>query len=291
MSEQATVSTPIAKSIAVHAVFNDRSSLREALVKQALAESWDVATIKSEREKAAYGCRRSETCQWRLNARPVNSKVPDGDWRVTSIIGEHTCAGSAPPARAETSKVENMLPMLQERLETTYKTSTSDIRSTLKLAVGSEVPRHLATRLKRVLVEGTHDSYLESYRLIPAFLACLKEDNPSAKIDVEYHKDGWLERVFICPSQSNTILKYSLRFVALDATFTKNGFNNQHLLIAAGRDGENRTVIYAWALVEGENEDTWKWFCYNLKIAMPDIEKLDARVKNRKSDIIVLDLC
>jgi hypothetical protein len=134
-------------------------------------------------------------------------------------------------------------------METTYQTTAREIRGVAKRALGEEVPQQQAGRLKRHLNEETHDDYLESYRLIPAYIEALMEANPhGVYVDVVYHPTGWLQRVFICPRQSDKIFRDSLRFVALDGTFTKNSFKGQHLLIACGRDGDNNTVIYAWAL-------------------------------------------
>ncbi|XP_023633435.1 uncharacterized protein LOC111829036 [Capsella rubella] len=37
-----------------------------------------------------------------------------------------------------------------------------------------------------------------------------------------------------------------------------------HLLAAVGRDGDNRIVPIAWAVVEIENDDNWEWFVKNI---------------------------
>jgi hypothetical protein len=42
--------------------------------------------------------------------------------------------------------------------------------------------------------------------------------------------------------------------VLLDATFFLNVYN-QVILLAIGRDGNNRSYLLAWAIVESENTD------------------------------------
>jgi hypothetical protein len=49
--------------------------------------------------------------------------------------------------------------------------------------------------------------------------------------------------------------------VAIDGIFLKGSFVHI-LLLAAGIDAKG---ILAWALVEGENESSWKWFFSQLK--------------------------
>jgi len=52
--------------------------------------------------------------------------------------------------------------------------------------------------------------------------------------------------------------------VAVDGTFLKGTFVHT-LLLAVGVDAEGHIVILAWAIVEGENESSWKWFFSQLK--------------------------
>ena len=43
----------------------------------------------------------------------------------------------------------------------------------------------------------------------------------------------------------------------------------QTLLTASGRDGNGGIFLYAWALVESENKDSWSWFLENMTEAEP----------------------
>lgn len=38
------------------------------------------------------------------------------------------------------------------------------------------------------------------------------------------------------------------------------------LLVAVGRDADNRMYPIAWIVVRGENKDTWGWFIKKLKV-------------------------
>jgi hypothetical protein len=51
----------------------------------------------------------------------------------------------------------------------------------------------------------------------------------------------------------------SLPIIVFDGTFFLNVYN-QTILLAVGRDGENRPYLIAWAIVESENTDSWTWF-------------------------------
>jgi len=72
------------------------------------------------------------------------------------------------------------------------------------------------------------------------------------------------KRVFICPLASSISFGHVRGIVAVDGTFLKGTFVHT-LLLAVGVDAEGHIVILAWAIVEGENESSWKWFFSQLK--------------------------
>jgi hypothetical protein len=69
-----------------------------------------------------------------------------------------------------------------------------------------------------------------------------------------------LKQVFICPLASRISFGHMRGIVAVDDTFLKGSFVHT-LLLAVGVDAERHIVILTWAIVEGENESSWKkWF-------------------------------
>ena len=62
------------------------------------------------------------------------------------------------------------------------------------------------------------------------------------------------------------------RFVAVDGTFLKGRFIQQ-LLLAVGIDANGNTLILAWAVVESENEESWRYFFEHLRESIPEISE------------------
>ena len=58
-------------------------------------------------------------------------------------------------------------------------------------------------------------------------------------------------------------------FYALDGTHTRSRYN-LIFLVAVGIDAEDHVLPLAWALVPGENETWWSWFCDQLARAFED---------------------
>ncbi|XP_010445242.1 PREDICTED: uncharacterized protein LOC104727881 [Camelina sativa] len=55
--------------------------------------------------------------------------------------------------------------------------------------------------------------------------------------------------------------------IGLDGAFLKWDIKG-HFLAAVGRDGDNRIVPIAWAIVEIENDDNWEWFVKHLSSSL-----------------------
>ncbi|KAK2447979.1 hypothetical protein QL285_007283 [Trifolium repens] len=67
-------------------------------------------------------------------------------------------------------------------------------------------------------------------------------------------------RLYICFDACKRGFKEGCRpMIGLDGCFLKGYFGGQ-LLIAVGRDANNHTFVIAYAVVDVENKDNWKWF-------------------------------
>ncbi|XP_022033043.1 uncharacterized protein LOC110934163 [Helianthus annuus] len=114
----------------------------------------------------------------------------------------------------------------------------------------------------------------EHYGKLGAYLAALKEANPTSTFELvtvpsEYYgQEPGTEvffRLFICfdPIKKG-FLAGCRRLLCLDGCFIKT-FLGGMLLVAIGRDGNDQMYPVAWAVVEGENNDSWWWFMNELK--------------------------
>ncbi|KAA8911213.1 hypothetical protein FN846DRAFT_904474 [Sphaerosporella brunnea] len=115
------------------------------------------------------------------------------------------------------------------------------------------VQKHLKARLKygsahKVLLslQGKGiDLERDQFRLLPAYIELLKKHDP----------DG---RYFLSMDDNTT------RFQPF-FTFTKNKFR-QIILFADRLDGNNEVSLLAWAVVESENEESWRFLLTQLKM-------------------------
>ena len=67
-------------------------------------------------------------------------------------------------------------------------------------------------------------------------------------------------RIYICLNAWKQGFKTSCgSFIGLDGCFLK-GYYGDHLLAAAGQDANNAFFVIAYAVVNVEDKDNWKWF-------------------------------
>jgi len=187
---------------------------------------------------------------------------------------EHTCLGNAPVKWKFTSSISWLSEEVPKLISVTPKTSTKDIVDIILKRHGHTIELQQAQKVKAFLLNNNLAVHAEDFQKLPAYLDALKNVNPELYTNLSIRTDGeTFHRIFICPYQSNTAFHDSLPFVSLDGTFLKTQFR-QTLLFAVGRDLNNQIYLLAWAVVESENEQSWRYFLRHLKIALPAINDL-----------------
>jgi transposase-like protein len=75
------------------------------------------------------------------------------------------------------------------------------------------------------------------------------------------------------------------RFIAIDGTFLKGRFIQQ-LLFAVGINANGNTLILAWAVVESENKESWRYFFEHLRESILEIlEEMCVLISDRDKGI------
>jgi MULE transposase domain len=84
--------------------------------------------------------------------------------------------------------------------------------------------------------------------------------------------DGKFYRLFIMPGVAEGTFTNCLPLLLLDGTFFLNAYH-QTILLAIGRDGDNRPYLIAWAIVESENTESWTWFIQQIVAGCPSLNE------------------
>ncbi|GJT57272.1 mutator type transposase [Tanacetum coccineum] len=134
-----------------------------------------------------------------------------------------------------------------------------------KFEVG--VSKQKVFRAKKMAYERVVGSYSQQYAQLRDYCMELKEKNPNTtvKIEVEPPEDPDSEerkfkRIYICLGPLKDGFKAGGRdFLGLDGCFLSGPYPGQ-ILTAVGVDPNNGIYPLAYAVVESESKDSWKWF-------------------------------
>ncbi|XP_035846418.1 uncharacterized protein LOC118492469 [Helianthus annuus] len=139
--------------------------------------------------------------------------------------------------------------------------SAKDIQDAVKEKYKVIITKWLAYKAKCKASGKLHGSMKEHYSKLGSYLEALKEANPESTFELVTVPPEYYDM------QSDAEVFFRL-FICFDA-LKKGGM----LLVAVGRDANNQMYPVAWAVVEGENNDSWTWFMTELKKCLEVLEE------------------
>ncbi|WOK94423.1 hypothetical protein Cni_G03125 [Canna indica] len=120
-------------------------------------------------------------------------------------------------------------------------------------------------RVRSAALEKLRGSVEDHYALLGPYVSELKRKNPTSLFQIVCDREYTgappiFKRIYIgFYALKNGFLQDCRPIIGFDGCFLKTFLGGQ-LLSAIGVDGNNQIFLIAWAVVEGENYDAWKWF-------------------------------
>ena len=227
-------------------------------------ESW-APSNQSNKIRLQLHCLLS-TCAFYIRI----GRNKDDSFGVTSYI-PHNC----PPSTHTQFKPRNSAWYIASRLKRDITINRHIKPKEIQERAGiyhqlQDVPYKPAWRARerlRNILDGDEGA---SFGLIPDWgRRILDNSTTSPYLISKLSDDMRFEALFVMIGEIRTILPTLRPFYALDGTHTRSRYNLT-LLIAVGIDAEDRILPLAFALVPGENETWWNWFCEHLVQAFDD---------------------
>jgi hypothetical protein len=107
----------------------------------------------------------------------------------------------------------------------------------------------------------------EAYAKVPILLHVIAHFNPGTRCDIDtrgqwlpnetYRYYSVLKHIFWCFPQCVASFAHCRPVISVDGTFLTGKYKGT-LMVAVGMTAENQLVLLAFALVEGENNESWK---------------------------------
>ncbi|XP_073125313.1 uncharacterized protein [Henckelia pumila] len=131
---------------------------------------------------------------------------------------------------------------------------------------GVELSYHKAWKGKELSMHDIHGVDDEFYDKLRWYCSAIKETNPGSIVECEIEQcSNKFKRLFICFNACATGFVHGCRpLVFLDGTHIKSKHKG-NILVAVVKDANDDLFTLAYAVVDAENDDNWRWFCFQLK--------------------------
>ncbi|KAK8632665.1 hypothetical protein V6N13_073051 [Hibiscus sabdariffa] len=220
-------------------LFKDGKEFKDAIRKYSKLSRRELKIIRNEPKRIRVKCLASVKCPWRIFASYSRATRCI---QVKSFQDEHNCCVSFQ------NKMVNVA-VIADHFEATIRDHPKMKLKEIQRRVASEI--HVNVNLTRAKNPGSTIK-MAVQRVTP-------------------NSPPHFKRFFVCFDSLKKGWKEGCRpILGLDGCFLKGPFKSE-LLLAVGRDANNKMYLVAWAIVEVECTDSWAWFL-NLLAADLDLE-------------------
>ncbi|XP_058734332.1 uncharacterized protein LOC131606064 [Vicia villosa] len=239
--------------------FRSKDDFKEAITSYAVQSGRNMRFTKNDKVRVRVKCK--DGCQWEAYC----AKLPNEEtWQLRKLVEKHECSREYNVKMLTTKWLSKRI---QNSLKTNPRMKIKDIKAKTqrKWNVGVNKTKAIRARFKaRDMVDGY---FLGDYTRIYDYCHELLRANPGStiKINVDPVPDGsedqrpYFKRLYVCFAACKESFKLSRHIIGLDGCFLK-GLCGGQILAAIGRDPNDQMLPVAFAVVEGENRDSWTWF-------------------------------
>lgn len=243
-------------------LFETIEDAKKAVNDQAIRK-YAIKTLASDPKRYFSIC-RVHGCKYRINV----IRHSTGMFRVTSV-SPHTCRPQDRHLDKAMPRVSAISHLIEARLRSDPHLSVNSLRIELSDKLARQISYTCAWRAKEAVLENLFVHSKNAYSVIPAFSEAFISMDPDNLCKYEY-EGGRFRRVMIGNGASKLGSRHCLPLIFLDGSFLKSKHGGT-ILFCTTQDSNRSTYIIAYAVVEGESTESWKWFLEVLVGWIPDI--------------------
>ncbi|KAL4291477.1 hypothetical protein GQ457_14G016360 [Hibiscus cannabinus] len=136
--------------------------------------------------------------------------------------------------------------------------------------LGAYATYNMCQRARKNVLKEKNGSYVEEFASLWGYAAELIASNPGSTVTIQVDRDSvgiaTFHRMYIClAAVKQGWIEGCRSFIGVDGCFLKT-VTKGALLVAVGRDANNQMFPVAWAVVEGEGKESWRWFLQKLMV-------------------------
>ncbi|XP_020967348.1 uncharacterized protein LOC110266726 [Arachis ipaensis] len=248
-----------------------------AMLMPRLARSIFFARCDSTRSKAIC---YDEDCPWQIYCA---KRTFSASYQVKTFVNEHTCSRDNHCKSADGKWV---IDELEERIRVqpnlTVREADQYFRSEYDVLI-NERKIYRSMKKAKERIEG---SEIAQYARLRDYGNEILKTNPGSTVRIHTNpmpdSNPLFLRIYVCFDACKKGFVGGCRpLIGLDGTFLRGYYGGQ-LLTAIGQDANNHIFPIAYAIVESENKESWKWF---LEILQEDVGDFQVKGFNFMSDM------
>ncbi|OMO59015.1 Transposase, MuDR, plant [Corchorus capsularis] len=238
-------------------VFKNSVEFKHAVSLMAIKANKAVYWAKNDAKRVRPKC-KNEKCTWMIYAawnKALNSL------QVRDFQKDHHC-NKIFKNKLMTQKI--MVEIWQAKITKEPFMRNKAIVKTMTDDWGVNVNLSMVRRAKKEIFDQIVLNYEKEFGQLNNYANELKRTNPGSTVILKSKKGTVnsppvFERMFICLDGFRKGFKNCRNFLGMDGCFLKS-LTKGELLCAVDRDANNQMYPVAWALVEVECTDSWRWF-------------------------------
>lgn len=243
--------------------FNTVHDFRETLRKYAIANQFAFRYKKNDSHRVTVKC-KAEGCPWRIHASRLATTQLICIKKMNPV---HTCEGVSATGGYQATR-RWIASIVKEKLKVFPNYKPKDIVNDIKEEYGIQLNYYQAWRGKEVAKEQIQGSFKEAYNQLPSFCQNLMETNPGSLATFTTKEDCSFHRLFIAFHASLYGFEHGCRpLLFLDSILLRSKYQGA-LLVATSADGADAAFPVAFAVVDTESDNNWRWFLQQLKTAL-----------------------
>ncbi|KAG7560858.1 Zinc finger SWIM-type [Arabidopsis thaliana x Arabidopsis arenosa] len=277
--------------LAVEKTFNSPDDFKRAVLMYSLKTRYNIKLYRSESMMVAAKCcyidDEGVQCPWRVYCSYEKKKHK---MQIRVYINEHSCVRSGYTKMLKRSSIAELF---EERLRLNPKLTKYEMVAEIKREYRLEVTPDQCAKAKTKVLRARNASHETHFARIWDYQAEVCHRNPGTEFEIETIAGAFIGskqkffRLYICfKSQKDSWKQHCRPVIGIDGAFLKWDIKG-HLLAAVGRDGDNRIVPLAWAVVEIENDDNWDWFLRKLSSSLGLCEMANLAILSDKQSGLV----